>query len=43
MKKLGASGLTASTEMGEEYGAVAMLGVLHRFIEKAEAATPPAG
>lgn len=41
VKKMEASGEAASTEMGEEYGAVAMLGVLRRFIEKAEA-TPPA-
>jgi hypothetical protein len=39
LKKLGASAEVTKT-MGEEYGAVAMLGVFHRFVAKAEAAPP---
>jgi len=39
LKKLDASSDVSKT-MGEEYGAVAMLGVFHRFVAKAEAAPP---
>ena len=42
IKQMEASVEVASRETGEEYGAVAMLGVLRRFIEKVEASAPAA-